>query len=282
MMKKGMLFLLLIIMTLFPLKSAAAQKLVGVLEFEGGKNGLGRIVTDALVTELSQDSKLRVIDRVHFSSLLNEQGLGYTGLIDANTAAKLGRISGINYLIMGAVTDARIVEHDRVLWNQSVAQVTVSMQVIEVNTGTLLFADTVNGDVEKIRTTDQRGRTVFGDKAGQSEFGEAAQNGAKLLAAHLKERLSLPPFMAYVAQVDGTRIYLDIRNNQTVVPGQVFVVYKEGPAIKSPLTGETIGRQKAELCQISIDYIEDRIATGTILNGEAIEVQPGDKAVRQG
>lgn len=278
----GLVTIIVLFLFELPLGCAAPQKLVGVLEFEGGKNGLGRIVTDALVTEIAKDSKIRVIDRVHFSALINEQGLGYTGLVDANTAASFGKISGINYLIMGAVTDARIADHDRVLWNQSVAQVTVSMQVIEVNTGTLLFADTVNGSVEKIRTTDQHGRTVFGDKAGQTEFGEAAQDAARLLAKHLKERLSVPPFTAYVAQVDGNRIYIDIRNNQTVLPGQVFVVYKEGTAIKSPLTGEYIGRQKAEMCQISIDYVEDRMASGTILNGESADVVAGDKAVRQG
>lgn len=263
---------------------ASPQRTIGVMPFRSsvGRSNLSEIVADSVVSELSKNPKFKVVDRMSMAAILQEQGLGLTGLLDPNTAARFGRISGVGYIVMGTVSDANVSDHDRILWNQSVAQVTVSMKVIDSNTGTIVFADTVTGSVDRIRTTDQHGRTIFGDKASTNEYSGAAQDAAQKLVQRMNNQVSAAPISVYVADVDSSdnRVYLDVGSNKSVSVGQVFVIYQEGKMIKS-MSGENLGTHKHELCAIQIDYVEDRVVSGVITSGDLSEVKIGDKAIRQ-
>ncbi|MBI4503252.1 MAG: hypothetical protein HY700_19110 [Gemmatimonadetes bacterium] len=79
----------------------------------GGSYGQNKEDLDALqvgmqqmlTTELAQNPALRVVDRTQIKSLLAEQDLGAAGRVDANTAAKVGKIVGARYSILGGFTD---------------------------------------------------------------------------------------------------------------------------------------------------------------------------------
>ena len=287
-LKRILIFLLFFAMSYVFVYSAFAcaspQRTIGVMPFRSsvGRNNLSEIVADSVVSELSRNPKFKVIDRMSMAAILQEQGLGLSGLLNPNTAARFGRISGVGYIVMGTVSDASISDHDRILWNQSVAQVTVSMKVIDSNTGTIVFADTVTGSIDRIRTTDQHGRTIFGDKASVNEYSGAAQDAAQKLVQRMNNQVSAAPISVYVADVDNSdnRVYLDVGSNKSVSIGQVFVIYQEGKMIKS-MSGENLGTHKHELCAIQIDYVEDRVVSGVITSGDINGVKIGDKAIRQ-
>lgn len=58
-----------------------------------------------LTTEFAQNAALRVVDRSQIKQLLAEQDLGASGRVDANTAAKVGKLVGARYMVMGGFTD---------------------------------------------------------------------------------------------------------------------------------------------------------------------------------
>jgi TolB-like protein len=58
-----------------------------------------------LITELSMNSGLRVVDRSIVRDLLAEQDLGASGRIDAETAARLGRMVGAKYVMTGGFNE---------------------------------------------------------------------------------------------------------------------------------------------------------------------------------
>jgi curli biogenesis system outer membrane secretion channel CsgG len=87
---------------------------IAVLPFEnGGSYGqskedfeaLGVGFQQMLTTELSQNPAFRVVDRSQIKSLLAEQDLGAAGRVDANTAAKIGKVVGAKYVVMGGFID---------------------------------------------------------------------------------------------------------------------------------------------------------------------------------
>jgi len=87
---------------------------IAVLPFEnGGSYGqskedfeaLGVGFQQMLTTELSQNPAFRVVDRSQIRSLVAEQDLGAAGRVDANTAAKIGKIVGAKYVVMGGFID---------------------------------------------------------------------------------------------------------------------------------------------------------------------------------
>lgn len=58
-----------------------------------------------LLTELSQNPELRVVERGRLNELVREQGLAEEGTVDPATAARLGRVVGARYMVIGSFTD---------------------------------------------------------------------------------------------------------------------------------------------------------------------------------
>ena len=86
---------------------------IAVLPFQGGSIGPNALdlkplevgMQQMLITELSQNTALRVVDRVALQSLIEEQNLGASGRVDAQTAAKIGKIVGAKYVVLGGFMD---------------------------------------------------------------------------------------------------------------------------------------------------------------------------------
>ena len=97
-----------------PVSGQDSRPGIAVFTFEnGGSYGQDKEVFDALqvglqqilITELASNQALRVVDRSRIKDLLAEQDLGAQGRVDANTAARLGRLVGARYVIMGGFID---------------------------------------------------------------------------------------------------------------------------------------------------------------------------------
>jgi curli biogenesis system outer membrane secretion channel CsgG len=87
---------------------------VGVLPFDnGGSYGadaedyeaLSVGVQQMLMTEFTQNAGLRVVERSRIKQLIEEQDLGASGRVDAQTAARLGKLVGARYMISGSFMD---------------------------------------------------------------------------------------------------------------------------------------------------------------------------------
>lgn len=87
---------------------------IAVLPFEnGGSYGQDKENFDALqvglqqmlITEFAQNSQLRVVERGRIKDLLSEQDLGASGRVDPNTAARIGKIVGARYVVLGGFID---------------------------------------------------------------------------------------------------------------------------------------------------------------------------------
>lgn len=87
---------------------------VAVLPFEnGGSYGQDKEDFDALevgiqqmlLTEFAVNSALRVVERSRLRALMDEQDLGSSGRVDQGTAARLGRLVGARYMVLGGFVD---------------------------------------------------------------------------------------------------------------------------------------------------------------------------------
>lgn len=79
---------------------------VAVLNFArlGGPEELDPLekgIAEMLITDLSKAKALRVIERARMQALLEEIGLGMTGLVDEATAPRLGRLLGVSKVVQG-------------------------------------------------------------------------------------------------------------------------------------------------------------------------------------
>lgn len=58
-----------------------------------------------MISELAQNPNLRLVDRENIQSMISEQDLGKDGRVDNATAAKIGKLVGAKYMIMGSFAD---------------------------------------------------------------------------------------------------------------------------------------------------------------------------------
>ncbi len=87
---------------------------IAVLPFDyGGSYGKEKEDFDALkvglqqmlLTELAQNDSLRIVERTKLRDLMQEQDLGSSGRVDAETAARIGKLVGARYVVTGSFTD---------------------------------------------------------------------------------------------------------------------------------------------------------------------------------
>jgi TolB-like protein len=87
---------------------------IAVMTFDnGGSNGPDREAMDGLqvglqqqvLTELAQNTQLRIVDRGRLKDIMAEQDLGASGRVDPSTAAKIGKLVGARYMVFGSFMD---------------------------------------------------------------------------------------------------------------------------------------------------------------------------------
>jgi len=96
-----------------PAPAGAARPKVGVPPFEvkatGGFSGgsdLNALAADQMTTLLEQSERFRVIERTQLKKLLDEQNL--EGIVKPGELAKSGNVRGVDYLLIGKVTNLRV------------------------------------------------------------------------------------------------------------------------------------------------------------------------------
>lgn len=120
-----------------PLAAQDTRSGMAVMPFtNGGSYGLQAEDYDALevgmqqmlTTEFAMNDQLRVVDRSRIKELLAEQDLGASGRVDAATAAKVGKIVGAKYMVMGGFID-------------TYGTMRLDIQIVNVETTEIMKAD---------------------------------------------------------------------------------------------------------------------------------------------
>ncbi len=91
--------------------------------------------TQMLISDLSQSDKLTLVERVQLEAVMDELKLGQTRAIDGATAAKVGKLLGARYLVLGG-------------YFEFAGSLRVDVRVVHVETGKLVrgFGVTGKGD----------------------------------------------------------------------------------------------------------------------------------------
>src|SRR3984893_5387421 len=143
--------------------------------------------------------------------IMAQQKLGMTGAIDPTTAAKVGKILGLNAIVTGAISQfGEETEGSEYLITQSKSQVvkcTVDIRVVDAETGQILYADSGSGLGRK----HTGGVFGLGTRAGYDETleGEALRAAIVKFVNNIVTQIEKKPWSCRVADVDGQSVYLN-------------------------------------------------------------------------
>lgn len=132
---------------------ADSRPTVAVLPFNNGVIGrtgmdysnIGKGVEDFMITELSRNTALRVVERANIQKILDEQNLGSSGRVDDATAARLGKIFGAKHMVTGGVV------------SQPDGTMRLEMRVIEVETTRIEWTGSQPGKLDNLLDVIQQG-----------------------------------------------------------------------------------------------------------------------------
>lgn len=148
MRKKISLFILTISLVLILSFTITAQNIatVAVVDFS---NNTGRRIpniesttSEYISTLLSNKNGLQVVERKKLASIMREQGLSQSGIIDnQNTAIQLGKLLGAEYLITGSLINLNVNETQFEGYGIETSKVEITLstniKVLNVNTGVI-------------------------------------------------------------------------------------------------------------------------------------------------
>ena len=241
-----------------PKGMVSVKRRIGVVDFENktkyGEARLGTSASDILLTELVKSGKFIVVERDKINKIMEEQKLGMSGAIDPATAAKVGKILGLNAIVTGAVSQfGEETEGSEYLLTQSKRQVvkcTVDIRVVDAETGQILYADSGSGLAKK----RSGGVLGLGTRAGYDETleGDALRAAIVKFVNNIIQQVEKKPWSCRVADVDGSHVYLNAGHDSGLPVGTTLTAYHLGRAIKDPTTGLVLGNTEEKVGEIKV------------------------------
>lgn len=272
---------------------------LAVVEFENKAPGefrswgprLGHAASDMLATSLVKTGKFSVIEREKLKAILNEQALGKSGAVTPQSAAQVGRLLGVKYIVTGAVSEFGVTKKGGQILGiggtQNTARATVDIRLVDTNSGEIILADTAS-------STDSFSKVqVFGSSIG-TDFDETmatrTMRGAiDTLTAKIVDQVGAGTagaggaparWEARIAQISGSRIVINAGSGGGVKAGQILDVISMGEEIKDPQTGQTLGAEEQKVGSLEITDVKEKYSIARVRSGETSKFKVND-IVRQ-
>jgi curli biogenesis system outer membrane secretion channel CsgG len=308
-----------------PAHPGGRRKLVAILDFDyatvhsgvaaifGQDIDIGKGITDLLVTRLVKDGSYRVVERKALDKILAEQNFSNSDRANPSSAAKLGKLLGVDAIIVGSITQfGNDTKNTKVggaggglggfglggfSHKKSKAIVQVDARVVNIDTGEILVVSEGKGESSRESTSMTGGGSNwhgFGAGAvdfGSSDFqstiiGEAVKAAVDQMTTGLitdasKVEARTIVVEGLVAAVEGKTIVLNIGAKTGIKVGDKLSLERVSREIKDPSTGKVIRRLSAQIGTIEITDVDDISAVGNLVTGVGVKVGDLAKTVTQ-
>ncbi|MGE0869500.1 MAG: CsgG/HfaB family protein [Kofleriaceae bacterium] len=269
-------------------KGTGPRKRVGIVAFEdasgggrwSGEQSLAVVASDAATEMLVKSEAFIVIEREQLVEVLKEQGLGMTGAISPQAAAKAGQLLGLQAIITGKVMDYDEGQSTSgmVVYASHKRSYTarVSLRMIDTTTGEVWAAETGEGKATETSAATAGGSsTSYDNNLGKRALYRAVRKAAGALVGAANNR----PWSATVAKVAKGRIYVVAGTASGLPAGAKLKVRALGEEITDPTSGQVIGREVGKtLGTIEVaNHINDKLTMCVVSDGRGFKV--GDPVV---
>jgi curli biogenesis system outer membrane secretion channel CsgG len=307
---------------LVPFAVGQHKKRVAVLNFDygtvqssvnamfGANVDVGKGISDLLVQQLVTDAKYSMIERNAIEKILNEQNFANSDRVDPSTAAKIGKILGVDAVVMGTITQFGRDDQNKTYGGGAVGGVTskfgigglqkreakavvgITARMVDTTTGEILAAVTGTGESTRKGTSlvgagggggnaAGGGYDMTSKNFGDTILGEAVHQAVIQMATQLDEKSSALPtrkaeFSGLVADVSGNTLIINVGRSSGVQVGDVVEISRPVRTVKDPTTGKVIKTITNTMGTATITEVDSDSATANYAGSAAAKV--GDAA----
>jgi curli biogenesis system outer membrane secretion channel CsgG len=265
---------------------------------------IGKGISDLLVTYLVKDGSYSVIERKNLDKILAEQNFSNSDRADANSAAKIGRLLGVDAIIVGSITqfgnDTKNTGIGGVggglgrigiggfSQKKSKAIVGLNARLVNIDTGEIIAVAEGMGESKRESTSLTGGGGSWGGfgaggvNFGSSDFqntiiGEAVKLATEKMSADLISDKGTVAVRAVVVQglvaaVAGGQIVLNVGSKAGVKVGDTLNVERVSQEIKDPATGKVIRRLATPVGVLKVVDVDADSSVASVVSGTGFKV----------
>ena len=274
---------------------------------------IGKGISDLLVTYLVKDGSYSVIERKALDKIMAEQNFSNSDRANPNSAAKIGKLLGVDAIVVGSITQFGNETKNMNLGGaggalggfglggfghkKSKAIVSLTARMVDVDTGEILAVAEGHGESQRESTSllggggnwhgFGNGNADFGSSDFQSTIiGEAVKTAVEKTSTEViadKDKLVARTVVVegLVAAVDGGQIILNVGSKAGVKVGDQLNVERVSKEIKDPSTGKVIRRMATSVGVVKVTDVDDISSVATTVSGSGFKTGDAVKTVTQ-
>jgi len=283
------------------------------LGYLGQDVDIGKGIADLLVTDLVKDGTYSVIERKALDKIMAEQNFSNSDRANPNSAAKLGKLLGVDAIIVGSITEFGNETKNLGAGGagggfggfglggfghkNSKANVALTARLVDVDTGEILGVAEGKGQSARSSTSMLGGGGHWGGwgaggvNFGSSDFqntiiGEATkaatdQLSTEVVADNAKLATRVVAVSGLVAAVDGAQIILNVGGKAGLKVGDQLSIERVTHEIKDPSTGKVIRKMTSPVGVVKVTDVDDDSSVCTAVSGSQFKVGDMAKTVTQ-
>lgn len=282
---------------------------VAVLDFDFANTGLtysiwgyaspAQGVSYLLTNKLVESGQYTIVERSRVEEILFEQDLGQSGRIDPGTAAEIGRVLGVDAVVIGSITRFNFEQNGGSVsilgfgggGDSREAVVELTARLVNTTTGEIIATAQGSGSAGRGggRVSTPFGSVGGGSRSDDEIFSDAAEQAINELASELisaeptiatSAASTLPIVDAIVADVAGGTVIINRGTSDGFRPGMVLSIERVTREVTDPATGEVIRTLTAPVGQIELTEVDARSGIGRIVSGTGFQIGDRAKAVQ--
>jgi curli biogenesis system outer membrane secretion channel CsgG len=270
----------------------------GVSALFGTNKDVGKGIVDLLVDKLVSDGVFSVIERQALDKIVAEQNFSNSDRADSNSAAKIGRVLGVDAIVVGSITQFGRDDKTTNLGGDALGNVTgrfgiggvrktqanavvqITSRMVNTSTGEILASVTAKGNSSRSGTgLIGSGGSTAAAQAGaaldmrsknfaDTILGEAVTKCVADLAGKLESKAASLP--ANVVQVSGLvadvspdgAIIINIGSRAGVKVGDKLDIKRQARVIRDPETGKALRSVGDAIGSLTITEVDEGSAVG--------------------
>jgi curli biogenesis system outer membrane secretion channel CsgG len=308
-----------------PSPTQGRKKRVAIMDFDyatvhgstaalfGQDVDVGKGISDLLVTYLVKDGSYSVIERKALDKIMAEQNFSNSDRANPTSAAKIGKLLGVDAIIVGSITQFGNETKNMNLGGaggalggfglggfghkKSKAIVAVTARMVDIDTGEILAVAEGKGESQRESTSLLGGGGNWhGFGGGNADFGSSdfqqtilgeavkaavEQTSSEVIAGKDKLVTRTIVVEGLIAAVDGGQIILNVGSKAGVKVGDQLNVERVSREIKDPSSGKVIRRMSTTVGVLRVTDVDDISSVATTVSGAGFKTGDAVKTVTQ-
>ena len=308
-----------------PAPATARKKRVAIFDFDyatvhssvaalfGQDVDVGKGISDLLVKYLVKDGSYSVIERKAMDKILAEQNFSNSDRANPNSAAKIGKLLGVDAIIVGSITQFGNDTKNTGIGggggglggfglggfkhSKSKAIVALDARIVDIDTGEILAVAEGKGESSRESTSltggggNWHGFGAGGVDFGSSDFqntiiGEAVKAAVQTMSTEViagKEKLVTRTIVVegLVAAVDAGQVILNVGAKAGVKVGDQLSVERVSKEIKDPATGKVLRRMSTQIGLVKVTDVDDVSSVCSVVSGTGFKTGDAVKTKTQ-